>query len=102
MPSCDGPGGRYIHQGAVLGGLGRQLDLDGVTELVLEDSFMGGSVTLRSNLPLYLWAEPCFTVSQSEGGFEKIMQSVTLRLSWPLDAAHATVDLSLVIRKHSA
>jgi hypothetical protein len=41
-------------------------------------------------------------VSQSEGGFEKIMQSVTLTLSWPLDAAHANIDLSLEIRKHSA
>lgn len=102
MPSCDGPGGRYLHQGAVAGGLGQPLDLDGVTELVLEDSFMGGSVTLRSNLALRLRTRPCYTVSQSEGGFEKIMQSATLTLAWPLDAAHASIDLSLEIRKHSA
>ncbi len=102
MPSCDGPGGRYIDGGAIAGGLGARLDLAAATELALEDSFMGGSLTLRSNLPLRLHAEPCFTVSQSEGGFEKIMQSVTLRLSWPLDSAHANVALSLEIRKHSA
>ncbi|MFH1605354.1 MAG: alpha-amylase/4-alpha-glucanotransferase domain-containing protein [Pseudomonadota bacterium] len=102
MPSCDGPGGRYIHDGVIAGGLGTSLDLEAATELVLEDSFMGGSLTLRTNLPLHLRAEPCFTVSQSEGGLEKIMQSVTLRLSWPLDAAHASIDLSLGIRKHSA
>ena len=102
MPSCDGPGGRIIYQGAVAGGLGAVLDLDGMTELVLDDGFMGGSLTLRSNLPLGLRARPCYTVSQSEGGFEKIMQSVTLTLSWPLDAAHAKIDLSLEIRKHSA
>lgn len=102
MPSCDGPGARYLCGGVVAGGLGAPLDLEAVTELVLEDSFMGGSVTLRANLPLHLRAAPCFTVSQSEGGFEKIMQSVTLRLSWPLDAAHANIDLSLGIRKHSA
>jgi hypothetical protein len=102
MPSCDGPGGRLIYQGAVAGGLGAPLDLEGMTELVLDDGFMGGSLTLRSNLPLGLRARPCYTVSQSEGGFEKIMQSVTLTLSWPLDAAQANIDLSLEIRKHSA
>ncbi len=100
MPSCDGPGGRYLHARAIVGGLGTVLELEAATELVLEDSFMGGSLTLRSSLPLHLRAAPCFTVSQSEGGFEKIMQSVTLTLSWPLDAAHANVHLSLEIRKH--
>ena len=63
---------------------------------------MGGRLTLRTNQPVRLRAQPCYTVSQSEGGFEKIMQSVTLSLSWPLDAAHASVDLSLDILKHPA
>ncbi|OGA96824.1 MAG: glycosyl hydrolase [Betaproteobacteria bacterium RIFCSPLOWO2_12_FULL_66_14] len=102
MPSCDGPGGRIIYHGAVAGGFGALLDLEGMTELVLDDGFMRGSLTLRSNLPVVLRARPCYTVSQSEGGFEKIMQSVTLTLSWPLDAAHANIDLSLEIRKHPA
>ena len=102
MPSCDGPGAHYLYRDVVTGGLGQPLDLEGMTELVLVDNFMGGSLTLRSNLPLGLCARPCYTVSQSEGGFEKIMQSVTLTLSWPLDAAHANIDLSLEIRKHSA
>jgi alpha-amylase/alpha-mannosidase (GH57 family) len=102
MPSCDGPGGRFVYQGAIVGGLGAPLDLEGMTELVLDDGFMGGTLTLRSNLPLRLRARPCCTVSQSEGGFEKIMQSVTLTLSWPFDAAHANIDLSLEIRKHPA
>ena len=101
MPSCDGPGARFVHRGAVVGGLGQPLDLDAMTELLLDDRFMGGSVTLRSSLPVRLSARPCYTVSQSEGGFEKIMQSVTLSLSWPLDAAHEEVKLSLEIRKHS-
>jgi alpha-amylase/alpha-mannosidase (GH57 family) len=102
MPSCDGPGAHYLYRGAVLGGLGQPLELEDMSELVLVDDFMGGSLTLRSNLPLTLRARPCCTVSQSEGGFEKIMQSVTLALTWPLDAAHANIDLSLEIRKHSA
>ena len=102
MPSCDGPGAHYRYRDAVVGGLGQPLALEGMTELVLVDNFMGASLTLRSNLPVALQARPCYTVSQSEGGFEKIMQSVTLTLAWPLSAAHASVDLSLEIRKHSA
>jgi hypothetical protein len=102
MPSCDGPGAHYLYRDADAGGLGQPLDLHDTTELVLVDNFMGGSVTLRSNLRVGLRARPCYTVSQSEGGFEKIMQSVTLTLAWPLDAAHAKIDLSLEIRKHSA
>ena len=102
MPSCDGPGAHYLYRDAVAGGLGQPLALESMTELVLVDDFMGGSLTLRSNLPVALRARPCHSVSQSEGGFEKIMQSVTLTLAWPLDAAHARVDLSLEIRKHSA
>ena len=96
------PGARFFYRGAVAGGLGQPLDLDDATELVLDDGFMGGSVTLRSNVPIGLSAAPCHTVSQSEGGFEKIMQSVTLALSWPLDAAHQEVKLSLEIRKYSS
>ncbi len=99
MPSCDGPGGRYVYGGEIVGGFGQQLDLAAATELRLEDTFMGGSVTLRASAPLRLSARPCHTVSQSEGGFEKIMQSATLTLAWPLDAAHAAVELWLEIRE---
>jgi alpha-amylase/alpha-mannosidase (GH57 family) len=102
MPSCDGPGAHYLYRDVVAGGLGQPLDLEDMTELVLVDNFMGGSLTLRSNLPVLLRARPCHTVSQSEGGFEKIMQSVTLTLRWPLDAAHANIELSLEIRKRPA
>ena len=102
MPSCDGPGAHYLHRDIIAGGLGQPLALEGMSELALVDNFMGGTLTLRSNTPVTLRALPCHTVSQSEGGFEKIMQSVTLTLAWPLDAAHANIDLSLEIRKHSA
>ena len=102
MPSCDGPGAHFFYRDVVAGGLGQPLALEGMTELALVDNFMGGSVMLRSSLPVALRARPCYTVSQSESGFEKIMQSVTLTLAWPLDAAHANIDLSLEIRKHSA
>ncbi len=102
MPSCDGPGAHYLYRDVVAGGLGQPLELEGMSELVLVDNFMGASLTLRSNPPAALRARPCYTVSQSEGGFEKIMQSVTLTLAWPLDAAHANMDLTLEIRKHPA
>ena len=102
MPSCDGPGAHFRYRGDVAGGLAQPLDLADLTELALVDDFMGGSVTLRASVPVALRARPCYTVSQSEGGFEKVMQSVTLTLAWPLDSAHASIDLSLEIRKHSA
>jgi hypothetical protein len=102
MPSCDGPGAHYLYRDAVAGGLDQPLEIEAMAELVLVDSFMGGSLTLRSSPPVRLRARPCYTVSQSEGGFEKIMQSVTLNLSWPLDAAHADIELSLAILKHPA
>lgn len=102
MPSCDGPGARYRYRDAVAGGLGQPLVLEGVREILLVDDYLGGTLVLRSSSPVRLRARPCYTVSQSEGGFEKIMQSVTLTLSWPLDAAHAHIELSLEVRAHSA
>ncbi len=102
MPSCDGPGAHYLYRDIVAGGLGQPLTLEAVAELVLVDNFMGGSLTLRANPPAALRARPCYSVSQSEGGFEKIMQSVTLTLAWALDAAGASVDLSLEVRRHPA
>jgi 4-alpha-glucanotransferase/alpha-amylase len=39
---------------------------------------------------------PHFTVSQSEAGFEKVMQAVTLKLSWPISAGTVSVALEVV------
>ncbi len=85
MPSCDGPAGRFVRDGRIVGGFGQPLRLDGMKEIVLEDAVLGGSLALRASMPVQLVAQPHFSVSQSEAGFEKIMQAVTLILAWPLE-----------------
>ncbi|MBX3616943.1 alpha-amylase/4-alpha-glucanotransferase domain-containing protein [Nitrosomonas sp.] len=95
MPSCDGMGGRYVYQGKIPGGFGQLLKLTGVTELMLDDDTLGGSVTLMTSHPVTLRAHPHFSVSQSESGFEKIMQAVTLLLEWPVSAPELIVTLEI-------
>jgi hypothetical protein len=39
---------------------------------------------IEASQPVRLQAQPHRTVSQSEAGFEKIMQAVEIMLSWPV------------------
>ncbi|MBW8066612.1 MAG: DUF1926 domain-containing protein, partial [Ferrovum sp.] len=78
MPSCDGPAGRFEFNGEIPGGFGQDIELNGVTQLVLRDEVLGGGVTVGCNMPCRVTSRPCHSVSQSEAGFEKIMQAVTL------------------------
>ena len=83
MPSCDGFGGRYVlADGSVPGGFGDDLQVAAATRLTLEDSELGGAIVVESSRPLRIAGQPHRTVSQSEAGFEKIMQAVCLTLSW--------------------
>ena len=66
--------------------------MDGLT---LDDNVLGGSVKLTTSSPVALIAKPCYSVSQSEGGFEKIMQAVTLTLEWPLRSGDMVVSLEV-------
>ena len=95
MPSCDGWGGRYVHGGEILCGFGQLLQLSAMYELTLDDDVLGGSVKLKTSSPVALIAKPCYSVSQSEGGFEKIMQAVTLALEWPLSSRDMVVTLEV-------
>ncbi len=97
MPSCDGPAGRFVFEGHVAGGFGQPLDLDQVKELLLQDDVLGGAVKLTSSLPARLTSRPHFSVSQSEAGFEKIMQAVTLTLEWPLDQFRRELRVALEV-----
>ncbi len=63
--------------------------------LTLDDDVLGGSVKLKTSSPVALIAKPCYSVSQSEGGFEKIMQAVTLALEWPLSSRDMVVSLEV-------
>ncbi len=98
MPSCDGMGGRYLYQGKIPGGFGQPLELTGMTEIVLDDDTLGGHVILTTSHPALLRTQPHFSVSQSEGGFEKIMQATTLLLEWPVTAPELTVTLAFHAR----
>lgn len=96
MPSCDGPAGRYRFQGSIPGGFGQPVTLAGMTAITLDDDVLGGSIMLETSAPVSFHAHPHFSVSQSEGGFEKIMQAVTLRLAWPVQTPALTVTLTVV------
>ncbi|MBZ0144428.1 MAG: DUF1926 domain-containing protein, partial [Rhodocyclaceae bacterium] len=98
MPSCDGFMGRYVlADGSIPCGFGQPLDLAAAQRLTLEDGVLGGSVRLTASRPVDIRARPHRTVSQSEAGFEKIMQGVCLTLSWPIDAVLQELTFSLEI-----
>jgi len=97
MPSCDGPAGRFVLDGQIAGGFGQPLTVESMDQIRLEDEVLGGSVTLNLSQPAGLTAHPLFTVSQSEAGFEKIMQAVTLQLDWQLPTGENQMELSLII-----
>ncbi len=81
MPSCDGFLGRYVIGGEVPGGFGQEFGWEGIESVALEDGVLKGRVTLECDRPMKITAFPHKTVSQSEDGFEKIMQAVTLQVS---------------------
>jgi 4-alpha-glucanotransferase len=92
MPSCDGFLGRYRLNGEICGGFGQACGWQGITELILEDGVLGGRIALNSRGPIDLLAAPHRTVSQSEDGFEKIMQAVCLTARWT--AAQQRISLA--------
>ena len=65
-----------------LGQLGTRLDLDGARDLGLVDQWLGVDVHWSANRPSGIWTFPVETVSQSEGGFELIHQSVVVQPHW--------------------
>jgi len=97
MPSCDGVAGRYLVGGSIPGGFGQPLDLEQASEVVLDDRHMRGSVVLRLDAPARVAARPYRTVSQSEEGFERVMQSVTLEIEWTVEDAAAVLAAHLTI-----
>ncbi len=98
MPSCDGYSGRYIlADGTIPCGFGQELALAGAAQISLDDRELRGRVVISASRPIDILARPHFTVSQSEAGFEKIMQAACLRLSWPADGAPQEVAIGLEI-----
>ena len=97
MPSCDGFGGRYVlADGSVPGGFGETLTLAEVTQLRLEDSELRGALRIEATQPVSVEAHAHRTVSQSEAGFEKIMQAVCLTLTWSPAAGDQRIALRVI------
>ena len=99
MPSCDGAAGRYVYRNDIPGGFGQPMEFEELTEITLEDEVLGGALLLRTSRPVHFRAFPHFTVSQSEAGFEKIMQAVTVLLWWPLQKRYKEVIVELEVLK---
>lgn len=77
---------RYFRtqEGEHLGQLGCQLELAAVNHLGLVDEWLGIDVGLEFDRPTAIWTYPVETVSQSEGGFELVHQSVAVVPHWHL------------------
>lgn len=82
LPS--GADDRYFHDPNQkrLGQLGSRLDLRDVEGLGLVDEWLGVGVGLQMSRPTHFWTFPIETVSQSEGGFELVHQSVVVQPHW--------------------
>lgn len=81
LPS--GADDRFFHRGDErLGQLGKQLDLHDARSLGLTDEWLGIDVRLEFDQGADIWTFPIETVSQSEGGFELVHQSVCVVPHW--------------------
>jgi 4-alpha-glucanotransferase len=87
-----------------LGQLGTQLDLNDAMKLGLVDEWLGIDVSLEISRPSGIWTFPVESVSQSEGGFELVHQSVVVQPHWIVQpdadgrwsvTIHLTLDTTL-------
>ena len=82
-----------------LGQLGTCLDLHDVDQFGLSDQWLGVDVGWSTDRPAKLWTFPIETVSQSEGGFELVHQSVVLLPHWQVQG-DATGRWALTMKLH--
>jgi hypothetical protein len=97
MPSCDGPAGRFRIGDNIPGGFGQSFKFGGLKNISLEDEVLGGALHLSTSVPCAFSSQPHFSVSQSEAGFEKIMQAVTLELLWPAEALSEHIEIKIEV-----
>ncbi len=84
---CDDRYFHDVHRGQ-LGHLGSHLDLQNVDMLGLSDEWLGIDIELHCDQPMHIWTFPIETVSQSEGGFELVHQSVVVHPHWYIKAGN--------------
>jgi len=80
--------------------LGAQLELTETESLGLSDQWLGIDLQLTLSRPSGIWTFPIETVSQSEGGFELVHQSVLVQPHWivqPDQRGRWTVSMELSI-----
>lgn len=79
---------RFFHNGngESIGQLGERLDQIDVQSLHLTDQWLGIDCGLSIDRATSIWTHPIATVSQSEGGFELVHQSVMVMPHWILQA----------------
>jgi alpha-amylase len=98
MPSCDGVLGHYVlADGSIAGGFGQPLTLHAAHTLSLADGVLGGRLHLHSSRAADIECRAHQTVSQSEAGFEKIMQSAELQLLWEIPDDACSLQLQLTM-----
>lgn len=100
MPA--GADDRYFHSGDghSIGQLGERLDQIDVQSLHLVDDWLGIDCGVSIDRPTSIWTHPIATISQSEGGFEMVHQSVCVIPHWILQADESgrwSVKLRLAI-----
>jgi alpha-amylase len=82
MPSGADDRFFYDERAERMGHLGSTLSLEGRDYLGLIDQWLGANIQMTWNRPTHLWCFPVETVSQSEGGFELVHQSVSIIPHW--------------------
>jgi len=95
----------YRGQGERLGQLGTRLNLNDALELGLVDEWLGIDLRWTTNRPGGIWTFPVESVSQSEGGFELVHQSVVVMPHWivvPDAEGRWTVTMALNVDTRNA
>jgi hypothetical protein len=95
----------FDQHGNRLGQLGSQLNLQEADYLGLIDQWLGVSVQMAFNRPTRIWTFPIEAISQSEGGFEAVHQSVCVQPHWIIQGDTAgrwsvNMELSLAAEHH--
>ena len=72
----------FQHDGEKIGHFGECIDAAELEMIGLADDWLGIRIELAIDRPTPIWAHPVETVSQSEGGFELVHQSVALQPHW--------------------
>lgn len=90
----------YDSRAERMGHLGTTLDLESTDYLGLIDQWLGVNVQLTINRRAGIWCFPIETVSQSEGGFELVHQSVCAMPHWLVvgdDQGRWSVSMDLIV-----